>query len=88
MGLNKATTNINSSEIREILNKMQLKQQNNECKNCKWRKVCNNGCPLFNYSNKLIKNPYCMTYKKIIPLLFKINVYNKILNKQKASNKW
>lgn len=78
MNLNKAKYNIKAYEINDILNKIKI--ENKSCNNCRWNKVCNGGCPLFNYSNKLNKSPYCKTYKHIIPMLFKIYAKNKLIN--------
>lgn len=51
-----------------------------ECCNCMWKMVCNNGCPLNNYNlygSFYKKNCYCKIYKKIIPWLFKIEIAKK-----------
>lgn len=49
----------------------------NDCQNCLWKKVCNNGCPILNMNlnnNLYQKNCYCLVYQKIIPLLYEIEV--------------
>lgn len=56
----------------------------NDCQNCLWAKVCNNGCPILNMNlnnNLYQKNCYCSIYQKIIPLLYEIEAIRTSIKK-------
>lgn len=75
---NDLVSQINDCEVSKFnINKV------NECKNCIWRHVCNNGCSILNYNifgdfNK--KSSYCKIYREIIPLLYEIEIAKKRKN--------